>query len=393
MTMTEERELEPVVPTVQVNSEPLTYHQHSRSSYFKDLLLTDRTAGAADRLQRHAVEMDVISRERAEKAWRSVRDGGFEYRVEANRTDGQGGYFSPPLWMNELFATGRRASRTLASLIPMSFDLPPGVSQINLPILSTGTRTQHVLDNTAIPDQDIVDAAGSSTVVTIAGQADVALQLLEQSPGGAHLDWALLTDLTLDAGRDLEAQLINGHGTSFGELLGVVNVTGINAVAYTSGSPTGSLLYPILGEATAEIGDNRDLPPEAWLMRTARWSWIITQESTAGLPFGLPTPFFIGNDDETPDPIGGLLGWPVFCDDAIPATLGAGANQDVIIALRPSDLVLLESQPHTVVDTQVLSGTLGARIQLHTYVAAITNRYPTGISVISGTGLVIQTSF
>jgi hypothetical protein len=31
---------------------------------------------------------------------------------------------------------------------------------------------------------------------------------------------------------------------------------------------------PALGQAAAAIGDNRYMPPEAWLMRTARWAWV-----------------------------------------------------------------------------------------------------------------------
>jgi hypothetical protein len=61
--------------------------------------------------------------------------------------------------------------------------------------------------------------------------------------------------------------------------------------------------------------------------------------------------------------------------------------------MRPTDLLLLEGQPRTSVMTEVLSGTLGARIQMHAPVAAITNRYPTSIYSLQGTGMVVQTNF
>ena len=152
-------------------------------------------------------------------------------------------------------------------------------------------------------------------------------------------------------------------------------------------------MYPYFGQAIAQVGNNRLLPPECWLMRSSRWGWVTTQESTAGLPFGLPSPFFMGNDDETPDPVSGLLGFPVFLDESIPATLGAGSNQDIILCMRPTDLILLEGDVKTAVYTEVLSGSLGARMQLHQSVAAITNRYTAGISVITGTGMVTQSGF
>lgn len=376
--------------SVTVKSEPLTYHRWARHSYYRDLLLTDRMPGAAGRLERHAQEMRVIDAERNELIWRSLRSGNFETRVEPNRTDGQGGYFSPPIWLNELFATAKRPGRILAGLMPR-FELPPGVSQINLPIIGTGTTTGAMADNEGVPGQDITDSAGSSTVVTLAGQADVALQALEQSPAGAMLDWALLMDMAEDYDRDLETQLLIGTGSANNQLLGIQ--TADTTITYTDASPTGSRMFPYFGQAAGQLGDSRLLPPEVWLMRTARWSWLTTQEDTAGRPFGISTPFFLGSDEETPDPVGGLISWPVFLDDAIPATQGAGANQDFIACLRPTDLILLEGPIQTAVMREPLSGALGARIQLHGSVAAITNRYTSGIWVIQGTGTVVQTNY
>jgi hypothetical protein len=40
-----------------------------------------------------------------------------------------------------------------------------------------------------------------------------------------------------------------------------------------------------------------------------------------------------------------------------------------------------------------LSGSLGARIQMHTRVAAITNRYPSSIGTVTGTGLAVQSGW
>jgi HK97 family phage major capsid protein len=383
--------------TVSIKSEPLTYDRHdTRISFFRDVVLSElddsRSKLARERLTRHSAEMIVIEEERNQRALSALRSGDLEYRVEPNRTDGTGGYFTVPQWMNQFFATAVRPGRVLAGLIPR-FDLPNGVSSINIPILSTGTKVKHLIDNAPVTDQDIVDTSGSSTVVTIAGQADVSMQALEQSPGGASLDWALLLDMAEDYDRDLETELLSGRGSTYSELTGVANVSGINSVTFTSSGPTGSLMWPYFGEAAAQIGDNRLLPPECYLMRTSRWSWLTTAEDTAGRPFGLSAPFFLGSDAATPNPAGGLISWPVFLDDAISPTQGAGADQDSIICLRPRDMILLEGQPQTNVFREVLSGTMGARIQFHNRVAAITSRYPTGISSIGGTGCTVQSSF
>ena len=197
-----------------IKSEPLTYHQHEkRYSYFRDLVLSETVPDAADRLQRHAKEMDVLNREREERAWRGMRAGDFEYRVEPNRTDGTGGYFTVPAWLNQFFATAKRPARTLGSLIPATFELPAGISSVNLPILGTGTEVQPVADTSAVPAADITDTPGSSTVVTLTGMVDTSLQMLEQCPAGAPLDYTLFKDMSEAADAQLEDQLLTGLGT------------------------------------------------------------------------------------------------------------------------------------------------------------------------------------
>jgi hypothetical protein len=184
-----------------------------------------------------------------------------------------------------------------------------------------------------------------------------------------------------------------------GQLPGILNATtgagGVNAVTYTDASPTGPEQFPYVGQMAAKIGDNRLLPPEAWLMRTARWAWLASAEDTATMPI-VPTGFSPTparpTPDGKPDPVSALLGWPVFPDDAIPATLGASSTQDAIIACRPSDHLLLESDLRTTVNLEPLSGTLQARLQLRGYAAHLI-RYPTGLATLTGTGMVVQSGY
>jgi hypothetical protein len=382
---------------VQVRAEPLTYRQDGEHgvSFFQDLLVAELHGEkrAVERLSRHRSEMDVISLERQARAWRGIRGGDVEYRVEPDRTPGTGGNFAPPLWLVNLFASAKRPGRSLAGLIPAQFELPLGVSSVNLPILTSGTTAQAAVDDAAVAGTDITDFPGSSTVVTLASQADVPLQMLEQSPAGSALDWALFQDMTEATDYDLETQLLYGLGTSYSQLTGVTNVSSIVGVTYSSGSPTGSAVFPYLGQAAAQLADGRLAPPEIILMRHARFQWIATQEDTTGRPFGLPTPWYFGSGPSTPDPIAGINGLPVFGDEAISAVLGAAANQDQIIILRPTDLMLFEGQPVTNVYREPLSGNLGARIQMHKRVAAITNRYSSGIATVGGSGFTVQEGY
>lgn len=376
--------------SVEVISEPLTYERRGPHSYFQDMHRAQEDPRAFDRLSRHAAEMNVVSENRDAKARRALDKGNLEYRVSPNTTPGTGGYATVPLWLNELFATAPRPGRVLSALIKAAFELPGGVSSVNIPILNTGTAVEADVDNSPVVEQDIVDTAGSSTVVTLTGQSDWPLQALEQSPAGAALDWVIFTDMTAGYDAQFETQLLTGLGSAFKQLVGILNVAGAVGVTYTDATPTGAKLYPYLGQAIARIGNNRNLPPLAFLMRTARWAWLSTSEDAQGLPFSLPT-FFLGDDDSSPDPLGGVAGIPVFCDDALPANLGG--NQDAAVALRPSDMILFEGTPQTTVMREVLSGSLGVRFQLHNRVAAITNRFASGISPITGTGMVVQSGF
>lgn len=361
-----------------VTSEPLTYTRSSTHSYFQDLArFKDRQdTEARVRLERHATEIRSVVADREQRAWATGRERGFEFRITPNRTDGTGGFGSPPLWIMDAIASVPRAPRALANLIP-TFPLPTRVGEVNVPRLTTGTLVGTVLDGGTAVTRDITDAAVTSPVVTIAGQSDMALQLLEQSPAGGYLDHVIFRDLRESYDYQLERQLLSGTGTG-AQILGVLNVpTGAglaSAVTYTDGTPTAAELVPFVGQAVAQLGNSRLRPPECLLMRTARWAWI----GSAAWPT---------SQSKT------LIGYDVVEDDAIPATLGAGGNQDAIIGVRPSDMLLLESTPRVTVDFESGSGVLGVRLQLRAYVAALVARYPTAIVTLQGTGMIPVSGF
>jgi hypothetical protein len=366
------------------------YSPSSPNSYYRDLIAQKfalrGVPGATERLKRHAEQMEQVRGAWHEQALRRLRSGGVEYRVTPDRTDGFGGYFAPPLWLNQLFATANRAGRVLGGLM-VRFPLPKEVSELHLPLLTTGTKVEPAVDDAPVVDRDIEDSQAESKVVPFTGQADVALQLLEQSPPGAHLDWAIFMDLAEAYDEDLEVELLEGVGGQRG-LLGVTNIPGITKVTATE--TAGSKLWVQLAKLAAQVSDARKRPPECLLMRSARWFYFEGAEDTAERPFGLSTRFYLGHDDATPDPISGMMGLPVFPDDAISTTLGAGKNQDLIVCARPRDSVLFEGEPQTDIFREPLSGAGGVRLQMHCNVAAITGRRPASIGTLTGAGLAIQ---
>src|ERR1019366_8084581 len=94
-------------------SSELVYTPKGPHSYYRDSVI--RGPGAQERLNRHGEQMGQAYKRRNERSIRAL--GNFEYRVEPNTNQGTGGYFAPPLWLNQLFATANRPGRVLSDLI------------------------------------------------------------------------------------------------------------------------------------------------------------------------------------------------------------------------------------------------------------------------------------
>lgn len=119
-------------------------------------------------------------------------------------------------------------------------------------------------------------------------------------------------------------------------------------------------------------------------MNTSRSAWIATSEDSQNRPLMI--------SDREKSGVWDLATFEVSMTDAILANQGAAGNQDVVICWRPSDWVLLESDMHTDVMFEPLSGSLMARCQLRRYVAALC-RYPGGHAALTGTGMIPASGF
>lgn len=395
-----------------ITSEPQIYGRGSGNSYFWDMM---RLEGLSDpdargRLQRHAQELQVElpAREARREARRREQEGrvatrdrnGFEpvYRTNPNRTDGQGGYFVPPLWLIDEFIPYLRAGRTTADLC-MGLELPTGTDSINLPKITQGALTGSQVDNGAVPSRDITDTSISAPVRTIAGQEDVALQLLEQSSPAAGFDEIVFKDLIGDYNQQVDLQVIAGTGTS-GQLKGITVMSGSNAITYTDGTPTVPELYLPLAQGLSQVARQRLRPATAFVMNTVRAYWMLSALDGNSRPLVTP----VGGSGQAFNQLGsatlgseGLLanviGTNVYGDPNVPTNLGTGTNQDEIIAGRFDDAYLWEGMLRTRTLMEVLSGTLQVRLQLYNYVAFMPDRYPMSFSVIGGTGLVAPSGF
>jgi HK97 family phage major capsid protein len=98
----------------------------------------------------------------------------------------------------------------------------------------------------------------SAGVKTIAGQQDVSIQALEQSP--LNFDQIIFADLIADYATKVDLQVLAGSNSA-GQVKGITGATGINTVAYTDTTPTVGELYSKLADATQKIHTGRYLAP------------------------------------------------------------------------------------------------------------------------------------
>jgi HK97 family phage major capsid protein len=369
-------------------SEGRTYEQGNGRSYLQDLMRVqmnmDGDGQATERLRRHAQDVDTSK----------------EYR-DLSRVDGAGGFFVPPLWLMSQFVELARAGRAYANLTNMQA-LPPGTDSINIPKVATGTATGiqaattsgGVGDNQAVSETDLTDTSISAPVRTIAGQQDVAIQLLDQSP--VSFDQVIFRDLVADYATKADLQVISGSGT-FGQVTGVRNTSSIETITYTDATPTVAKLYSKIADAVQRVHTLRFMPPTVIVMHPRRWAYLLAAADSTGRPLVVPD---AGNPQNAiatlgavaaEQVVGQMHGLPVVTDPSMPTTLGTGTNEDVVHILRASDLLLYESGIRTRVLPEVGSANLTVRLQVYGYLAFTAARYPKSVVEIGGTGLVAPT--
>ena len=416
---------------VVIRSEPHTYDQFNSNSYFKDMADVaashlDAGAGARapkarERLAQHGKEVVVEAKTNKRIATRlnGVRAelrrpdaiGEFEQRVNPNTTAGQGGEFVPPLWDEARFASYLRAGRVFANRVT-NLPLPPGIGVINIPKITLGSQTAIQTANAAaVNSRDMTTTSVSASVNTIAGQEDISLQLLEQSP--LSLDGVIQDDLERDYDQQLDLQVIAGSGAN-GQHLGILNMSGQAYSSQSSNSAkvttftcastvfhdasTAATQYRsiVAGVNAIETLNFSALPPTAiWVHPRRSNSWAYASDSTYR-PLFVPAVNgkfnVLGTNEANPVPegvAGEVFGLPVIKDANMPTTgvTGAptGGTADQIVVLNESVPLLYEGTLRYRALPEILSGTLQIRFQVYGYSAFLPSRYPTAISVITGT--------
>ncbi|AUG78089.1 Primase [Kitasatospora sp. MMS16-BH015] len=361
--------------------EPQVYRSGAGgTSYFKDLFLATRKGdvGAADRLRRNdrmAAEIRAVS-----------------------TTNGQGGEFVPPVWLEESFVRIVRPGRVTANLC-VKGEIPAGTDSLTIPKMVTGTVVApQVAQNTGVQQTDITTTSIAASVNTVAGGQTISMQLVEQSP--LNIDDLILEDLANDYAQKLDAgQVLGGTGTG-GTAMGLLNLAGTIPVTWTQATPAlggAGGLYSKVANAIQLITSTRFQTPTAIVMHPRRWWWAVSQSDAQGRPLVVPNAGHPINNMGTLDsldaegPVGSMLALPVYVDANMPTNLGAGNNQDAILVGRFRDFYLWEGDIRAETFQQTYAQNLSLFVRLYNYVAFQGARYLSATALITGTGAVNPT--
>jgi HK97 family phage major capsid protein len=269
----------------------------------------------------------------------------------------------------------------------MSFTIPRG---------TTGASAAVAAENAAWSetDQAVTDLTFRAELVT--SQQDISRATFMR--GGAVVDQIVFPDMVGAYQTALNAQGISGTGTS-PQHRGILNVSGISAVAYTDASPTVGEILPKIQDGIQRINTLRFAPATAIFMHPRRWAWFKSAVDTTGRPV-LPdlanvpmNAVGVGSAAAYGQVVGTLGDLPVITDASIPTNLGAGTNEDIIVIARTFDIHLWEDNggaPFTFTFEQT-QGPQTVRLAVGGFSAFTAGRYPTAISTVGGTGLVAPT--
>ena len=357
-----------------VTNEPSTYAEENRSvSFFQDLYNSQYNGDidASDRIRRHRQEMAV-----------EHRDGS---------TANYAGLVVPQ-YLTQLAAELSRAGRPFADQCT-SLPLPDSGMSINISRVTTGSSAaMQASENAAVSETDIDDTLLTADVRTIASGQQVSRQAVERGTG---IDALIAADMMGAVATVLEDQVLNGSGSS-GNMLGLSNISGINSVTYTDGSPTAAEAYSKVVDAIQQINSNRFAGADLLVMHPRRLAWFQSSTDSSGRPLVVPQQQVPTNALGV-GPIAGygvtgasMAGLPVVTSGKISTAAGSGGNEDVIFAVRRGDMLLFEDagQPAMVRMDQTAGLNLTVTLVAYQYACFIGGRYPASVSMISGTGLV-----
>ena len=350
--------------SVKVTREESVYHPDRKYSFFRDLYHAHKgERDAQERLGRHKVET--------------------EGRDLSSSSDTGGADFVPPVYLEALYVPVNRQARKVVNTIP-TLPLPDAGMTISMPKLDTGVSVAAAADNGSVSETDATTSTVTANVRLFAGQQDISVALFERT----NMDAIILADLVAAYDSALETAVVNGTSGA-NSFVGLLQVSGINSVTYTDASPTAAETIGPVFDAVSKVEQETAGRYTAThiAMTPRRAAWLASSLSSSSSLFQVGTyPSALG--EQGGGSLLNIAGIPVVTTTGIPTNLGAGTNQDRIIAYSADTMRFMEGPLRTRVLTEVLSGNLTVRVQAYAFAAFASERLPSSISVVSGTGLV-----
>jgi len=363
----------PKVGGATVTREARTYSPDNGDvSFVKDAFTAkfSNDYAAQERLARHTREEEVERR--------SVGTGNFAGLVI-------------PQYLVDLAAPLARAGRPTADFATNKMALPAAGMTLNISRMTTGTSTAvQAAENDAISNTNADDTLLTVNVRTIAGQQDISKQAIERGTG---IDTFIIQDLIRGWHTTLDSQILNGTGAS-GQILGLNDTPGVNAVTYTDASPTVAALYPKLADAYQQIQTGAFMNPTHWVMHPRRLAFLLAAVDLAGRPLVVPTlngpmnayatgvgQAYYGNSGYS------MMGLPIIADANVRTDFDG--DQDRIYCVTAPEFHLWEQagSPFALNFDATGAGSLTIKSVVYGYAAATAGRYPKAFSYVAGTGL------
>jgi len=310
-----------------------------------------RSSEAAMKVERRVRE--VRSRIRKEERAAITTSSGGVGLVPAN---------GAPRYVAELFADQARTKARLSQRL-FQGQLPSSGKLVIVPRATTGAVMGiQTSEGNAYTTSSTVTDTTSSPVATIVGSQDVSRELLDR---GINTDADIAASLGASFAGQLEAQVINGSGAS-GQLTGLLGVSGITSNAYTDATATAAEAWGAIQKLLADTGTAYGAPIDTLVMHSRRARWMADTAVFGAVDYGAE----------------------VIESQGVPTNLGAGTNEDAIIALALQETPVFIGPIRFEVDPGVLSGNLQVRIYAFAYVALVGARLPASIGKLGGTGLI-----
>jgi hypothetical protein len=288
-------------------------------------------------------------------------------RLEYARRDisGAGTSFLPaggvPLYVAEAFAVAARSRAPLYEALQGRRRPHPGSLKIQTPRLASGAAVNvQTAENATVAEVDPTSALADVPTGSLAGNIDLSRQLYDFSNPGSD-EW-LSAELGAAYAATLESQLISGSGSA-GQLQGFRLVPGATAVTATNASATAVTNYSQIGNRVQQVAQASGVRPDT-LVLAPRLAEFIRGK------IGYPLDWFGLTLVESP---------------SIPANLGAGTNQDLVLAFNSAEVLLYERPVAFKVYPEIGSSTLTVRFSALGYAALLASRQPTSVGISTGT--------